>query len=92
MEVTLMADEFMKGFVIFVTASLGWLVVAGWYKTPAFKGPQLLGTYPENPDVFSQIAIIVGEGLFYFAIFGALAFWILVPAINQAREAYAERE
>lgn len=87
-----MADEFMKGFGILVTAGLGWLVVAGWYKTPSFQGPQLLGTYPENPDVYTQIAIAVGEGLFYFAILGALAFWVLVPAINQAREAYAERK
>ncbi|QGN08183.1 hypothetical protein Hrd1104_04600 [Halorhabdus sp. CBA1104] len=86
-----MADEFMKGFAIFVTASLGWLVIAGWYKTPAFEGPQLLGTYPESPDVFSQIAIIAGEGMFYFAIFGTLAFWVLVPAINEAREAYNDR-
>lgn len=86
-----MADEFMKGLVIFVTAGLGWMVVAGWYKTPSFQGPQLLGEYPESPDVFTQIAIILGEGLFYFAIFGLLAFWVLIPAINEARRAYSER-
>jgi len=86
-----MADEFMKGFAIFVTAGLGWMVVAGWYKTPSFQGTQLLGEYPESPDVFTQIAIVLGEGLFYFAIFGALAFWVLVPAINQARQAYDDR-
>ncbi|CCQ34727.1 hypothetical protein HLRTI_002833 [Halorhabdus tiamatea SARL4B] len=87
-----MADEFMKGFGILVTAGLGWLVVAGWYKTPSFQGPQLLGTYPEDPGVYTQIAIALGEGLFYFAILGALAFWVLIPVINQAREAYAERK
>lgn len=87
-----MADEFMKGFTIFVTAGLGWMVVAGWYKTPSFQGAQLLGEYPESPDVFSQIAIVLGEGLFYFAIFGALAFWFVVPAINEAHEAYSRRQ
>ncbi|MFB6201178.1 MAG: hypothetical protein ABEI98_04125 [Halorhabdus sp.] len=87
-----MADEFMKGLAVFVTGSLGWMVVAGWFKTPSFQGKQLIGQYPENPDVLSQLAIYLGEGLFYFAIFGALAFWVVVPAINQARDAYAGRK
>jgi len=37
----IMADEFAKGFGILVVAGLGWMTLAGWYRTPSFEGQQL---------------------------------------------------
>jgi hypothetical protein len=81
-----MADEFAKGFGILVTAGLGWMVVAGWYLTPSFEGAQLFGDRPENTDVYAEIALTIGDALFWFAIFGALTFWIGIPAVRKVRE------
>jgi hypothetical protein len=82
-----MADEFAKGFGIFVTAMTGWLIIAGWYNTPDFE-TQLSGATPgpEMLDVYGQIAIILRDALFWFGILGALTFWIVIPAIEQARK------
>lgn len=81
-----MADEFAKGFGILVTAGLGWMIVAGWYLTPSFEGAQLFGDRPEDPGVYAQIALTIGDALFWFAIFGALTFWIVIPAVRKLRE------
>jgi len=87
-----MADEFIKGLGIFVTAGLGWMAVAGWYRTPSFEGAQLTGPIPtEGLSVYDQIALFLGEAMFWFAIIGALTFWVLVPLFDEAREVWAER-
>lgn len=87
-----MADEFAKGFAILVTAGLGWMTLAGWYRTPSFEGDQLIGHVQlEDPGLYDQIGIFLMDGLFWFAIIGALTFWIVLPAFEEARTAWAER-
>jgi len=86
-----MADEFAKGFGILVTAGLAWMTLAGWYKTPSFEGQQLSAAAPEAATVYDQIALTLEPVLFWFAILGALTFWILIPAFERARDSYAER-
>lgn len=86
-----MADEFAKGFAIFMSAGLGWLIVAGWYKTPGFEDTQLLGAPPENPDLYASIALTIGDALFWFAIIGALTFWVLIPLYNEFVDYMDER-
>jgi len=84
-----MTDEFAKGFGILVTAGFGWMILAGWYNTPSFQGAQLVGS---NPDVtgYASIALLLKEVLFWFAILGALTFWIVIPAFERARQSMAE--
>jgi hypothetical protein len=86
----MMSDEFAKGFGIFVTAGVGWMILAGWYNTPSFEGKQLTGANPETVEGFAQIAILLKDALFWFAIFGALTFWVVIPLIEEARTAMAE--
>lgn len=86
-----MADEFAKGLGILTTAGLAWMVLSGWYTTASFEEGQLLAAPPENPDFYGQLALFLREGLFWFAILGTLTFWVLVPAINEARNAWSER-
>lgn len=86
-----MADEFLKGFGILMTAGLGWMIVAGWYTTPEFEGAQLFGPRPSDPDLYAQIAMTIGDGLFWFAIIGTLTFWIVIPAVRKARDELDER-
>ncbi|PSQ16096.1 hypothetical protein BRD00_12080 [Halobacteriales archaeon QS_8_69_26] len=85
-----MADEFIKGLGILTGAGLGWMVLAGWYNTPEFEGAQLTAPNPGTVGAFGEPALLLKEGLFWFAILGALAFWILIPAAQQARERLAE--
>jgi hypothetical protein len=87
-----MADEFAKGLGILMTAGLGWMVLAGWFNTPSFEGQQLLAPNPENVDVYGQMALVLKDALFYFAIFGALTFWVVIPAVEELRAAWSERE
>jgi len=87
-----MADEFAKGFAILMTAGLGWMTLAGWYRTPEFEGDQLIGHVElANPTVYDQIGIFLMDGLFWFAIIGALTFWVVLPMLSQARTAWAQR-
>lgn len=84
-----MADEFIKGFGIFVTAGLGWMTLAGWYRTPGFEDTQLIAPVElSDPTVYDQIALLTMNALFWFAIIGALTFWIVIPAFREARRAY----
>jgi hypothetical protein len=85
-----MSDEFAKGFGILVTAGVGWMILAGWYNTPSFEGQQLTGANPETVEGFAQLAILLKDALFWFAIFGALTFWVVIPLIDEARTAMAE--
>lgn len=87
-----MADEFIKGFGILTTAGLGWLMIAATYNTPSFDGAQLVAPNPDPATLtmYEQIAILLKDALFWFAILGALTFWVVIPAIEQARTALSE--
>jgi len=85
-----MADEFAKGLAIGTGGGLGWMVLAGWYTTTSFEEGQLIGAPPENPDVYGELALVAKDVLFWFAVFGMLTFWVLVPALNRLRERTAE--
>jgi hypothetical protein len=84
-----MADEFAKGFGIFVTAMLGWMILGGWYNTPDFE-TQLSAPNPEQAELYGQIAIALKDALFWFGVLGALTFWVVIPAIEEARTALGE--
>ncbi|WP_276271290.1 DUF7314 family protein [Haloarcula litorea] len=88
-----MADEFMKGFGALMVGGLGWMTIAGWYRTPSFEGAQLIGELPpvESRTVFDSIAIALMDVFFWFAVFGALTFWVVIPAISQARDYLDDR-
>jgi Zn-dependent protease with chaperone function len=86
-----MADEFAKGLGILTGAGLAWMVLAGWYTTPGFEDTQLIAPNPTNLDVYGTAAIILKEALFWFAILGALTFWVVIPAVRRGREAMADR-
>jgi hypothetical protein len=87
-----MADEFIKGFGILMVGGLAWMTFAGWYRTPSFEGAQLIGEVTiENPTVFDQIGLLLMDAFFWFAILGALTFWVVVPLIGQTRKYLDER-
>ena len=87
-----MADEFIKGLSALMVGGLGWMTLAGWYRTHHFEGAQLVGAVElENPTVYDQIGLFMMDALFWFAIIGALTFWVLIPALDQARDAWADR-
>ncbi|MEF8791884.1 MAG: hypothetical protein V5A61_17275 [Haloarculaceae archaeon] len=83
-----MADEFIKGLGVLVTAGLGWMTLAGWYRTPGFEDTQLIAP-PElsDPTIYDQIALLTMDVLFWFAVIGALTFWVVIPAVREARKA-----
>lgn len=87
-----MADEFIKGLTALIVGGTGWMTIAGWYRTPSFEGAQLIGPVPtEGLTVYDQLALFLMDGFFWFAVIGALAFWVLIPLFEQARKAWAER-
>jgi hypothetical protein len=90
-----MADEFIKGLGIFTGAGLGWLTLAGWYRTPGFESTRQLispaSPTPASADMFNLLGIMVMDALFWFALLGPLAFWIVLPAVRQARKAREDR-
>jgi hypothetical protein len=91
-----MADEFIKGLGIFTGAGLGWLVLAGWYRTPGFESTRQLvspvSPDPASADLFNLLAIGLMDTLLWFAILGPFAFWVVLPAVRQARKAMNERQ
>jgi len=88
-----MADEFIKGFAALMVGGLGWMTIAGWYKTPSFEGAQLIGDAPppEAQTMFDSIALMLGDVFFWFAIFGCLTFWVVLPLFSEVREYLNER-
>ena len=84
-----MADEFIKGFAIFTFGLLVWMMFASWYNTPSFYETQLIAPDPSDPGTYEQIAFVVRDAMLAFAIFGALTFWVIIPASRRAREYYA---
>lgn len=85
-----MADEFAKGLTILSGSGLLWMVLAGWFNTPSFEETQL--AYPETqvPSMFGELAIVLKEATFWFAILGAITFWVLIPLGREARSAMAD--
>ncbi|WP_226012529.1 DUF7314 family protein [Halomicrobium salinisoli] len=87
-----MADEFMKGLSALIVGGLGWMTLAGWYRTHHFEGRQLTAEITiEEPTVYDQIGFFLMDAFFWFAIIGALTFWVLLPALEEARDAWAAR-
>jgi len=89
-----MADEFAKGLAILAGAGMAWLTLAGWYRTPSFEGDgvQLIAPVElSDPTIYDQIGIALMDVMAWFAVIGVLTFWVVIPAVEQAREAYAER-
>lgn len=83
-----MADEFIKGFTIFTGGILGWMVLAGWYNTPAF-GKQFNAPAPENLQMLGELALALKTGLLWFAVLGALVFWVVIPATRELKKVQA---
>lgn len=86
-----MADEFVKGFAILTSGMLGWMVIAGWYNTPGFEEAQFAGSAPEDLEMLGQIALTFKTGLLWFAILGALTFWVIIPAARELQSVWAAR-
>ncbi|SEW02045.1 DUF7314 family protein [Halobacterium jilantaiense] len=84
-----MADEFAKGLGLLTGAGLVWMVLAGWYKTPSFAGGQLTSSVPSELTMYDQLAVVLLEGMFWLAIFGALFFWIGVPLGRELHAKYS---
>lgn len=84
-----MADEFIKGFAILTSGTLGWMVIAGWYNTHSFEEAQLAMPAPENLQMLDQLALTFKTGLLWFAILGTLTFWVAIPAGRELRKALA---
>ncbi|MFC7080744.1 DUF7314 family protein [Halorussus caseinilyticus] len=82
-----MADEFAKGLGILTGGGLIWMVLSGWYTTPGFEDTQLLGEIPGDLDTYGQAAIMLREVMFWFVVIGVLTFWVVIPALDQLREA-----
>jgi hypothetical protein len=88
-----MADEFIKGLTIFTGAGLGWMVLASWYRTEEFGSTdQLVAPVTvEGGNLFNGIGVALMNILFWFALFGALTFWVLIPGWRQAKSALENR-
>jgi hypothetical protein len=86
-----MSDEFAKGLVVLCGGLFGWMVFSGWYTTEGFESTQLIAEPPTDPAIYGNIALTLREALFWFAIFGAITFWVLIPAGRQARAAWRDR-
>lgn len=87
-----MADEFAKGLSVFVGGGFVWFLMSAWFNTPSFEGTQLIAPNPDPStlNAYGQLAVMVKDVMFWFAILGALTFWVVIPAIEQARTAMAE--
>jgi hypothetical protein len=90
-----MADEFIKGLGIFTGAGLVWMVLASWYRTPGFESTKQLvapvTVAPGSADLFNTLAITLMDVFFWFAVLGALTFWLFIPAGREARRAVRDR-
>lgn len=87
-----MSDEFAKGLIALCGGLFGWMIFSGWYTTESFESTtQLIAERPESVEIYGTLALTLREALFWFAIFGALTFWVLIPAGRQARAAWEDR-
>ena len=74
-----MADEFIKGFTLFIVCGLLWMVLAGWYNTAGFEATQLTAATSGAGTVYDQIGYILRDGFMWAAILGPITFWLLIP-------------
>jgi len=89
-----MADEFAKGLTILMGGGLAWLTLAGWYRTPSFEGSGIQLVAPvemSNPTVYDQIGIALMDVMAWFAVIGALTFWVVIPAFDELQSVLDER-
>ena len=87
-----MSDEFIKGFGILTTAGLFWFIVSAWFNTESFGGTQLIASNPDDVGLYADILIGIKDVAFWFAILGALTFWVVIPAFREGLRAYEERQ
>jgi hypothetical protein len=87
-----MGDEFIKGLIALCGGLFGWMIFSGWYTTEGFESTQLIAQPPSDLSLYGTIALTLREVLFWFAIFGALTFWVLIPAYREARAAWEDRQ
>lgn len=87
-----MADEFAKGLGLAAGAGLIWMVLAGWYRTPSFDSAQLGGEIPDGLTGVEALAPPVMEAMFWLAVLGMIAFWVVIPAGREIRERIASEE
>jgi hypothetical protein len=87
-----MSDEFAKGLAALCGGLFGWMILSGWYTTEGFESNQLIAPRPTDVDIYGTLALTLREALFWFAIFGAVTFWVLIPAARQARAAWEDRQ
>ena len=83
-----MADEFAKGLAVFMGAGLAWLTLAGWYRTPEFEGDgvQLVAPAETPQTVYGELGVALMDVMAWFAVIGALTFWVVIPAFDEARD------
>jgi hypothetical protein len=89
-----MADEFIKGLGILTGSGLAWLVLASWYRTTSFESTQQLIAPLESgatEGLFNIIGVTLMDVFLWFALLGALTFWVLIPAGHQIMSALEER-
>lgn len=86
-----MSDEFIKGFGVLTVAGLFWFIVSAWFNTESFGGTQLIAPNPDDVGLYAEVLIAIKDVAFWFAILGALTFWIVIPAAREGRRAYEER-
>lgn len=89
-----MADEFIKGLGIFTAGGLGWVVLAGWYRTSSFESSQQLVepvSLSDSATLFDTLSVLTMDMLFWFTIIGSLTFWVAIPVFRQAREEIENR-
>lgn len=87
-----MADEFIKGLGILTGAGLIWFTVSAWFNTEGFEGTQLIAANPDDVGLYAEILIAIKDVAFWFAILGALTFWVVIPAVREGRRAYEQRQ
>ncbi len=89
-----MADEFVKGLGIFTGAGLAWMVLASWYRTEGFEATnQLVGPVTvTGENLFNGIGVALMNVMFWFALLGALTFWVLIPGWRQAKSVIDDRQ
>lgn len=87
-----MADEFGKGFAILVTAGLGWITIAGWYNTPSFEEKQFILPAPKNLSAYGEAALLLKDVIFWFAVFGVLMFWVVIPTYRVWTGRHADQQ
>jgi hypothetical protein len=88
-----MADEFAKGLAIFMGGGLAWLTLAGWYRTPSFEGSgvQLVAPAETPSTIYGEIGVVLMDIMAWFAVIGALTFWVVIPAVDEIRTVMDER-